>query len=57
MDIYKFPFSEIAVKGTCETTDSNQCVDPQAECRDDNGYKCLCKNTYYLKGNSCEPSM
>lgn len=52
--IHKFPFSEIAVLGNCESTDNNQCLDSQAECKNDNGYKCICKDTYYLKGNKCE---
>jgi hypothetical protein len=50
-------FSEIAVNDPCEVSDSNQCADPQTECRDDNGYKCLCKDTSYLKDHTCAPRM
>lgn len=55
--INKFPFSEIAVNETCKGNDSNQCAHQQAECRNDHGYRCLCKDKHYQKGNICAPRM
>ena len=53
-----FVFSEIAVNGNCKASgDSYQCADEHAECRDDTGYKCLCKDTYYIKDKNCAPRM
>ena len=54
---YHFPFSEIAVNATCHTQNQHQCKDVNAECKSSNGNKCLCKDAYYLKGNTCTSRM
>ena len=45
------------MNGSCKASDSNQCADQLAVFKDNNGYKCLCIDTYYLKYNNCEPRM
>ena len=54
---YQFIFSEIAVNAACHTQDVHQCPDSNAECKSNNGIKCLCKDAYYLKGSACTSRM
>ena len=46
---------KIALEATCLTGEpAEQCIDGLAECRDESGFKCLCKAANYKSGSVCK---
>ena len=54
--MYTIYITEVALDATCVSTEpAEQCVD-LAECKDDGGLKCLCKDGNYKSGSVCKAS-
>ena len=52
--MYTIYLTEIALEATCvDGEPAGQCADGLAECRDENGFKCLCKAGNYKSGSAC----
>jgi hypothetical protein len=55
--MYTIYLTEIALEVGCTDGEpAGQCVDDLAECRNDGGFKCLCKAANYKSGSACKVS-
>jgi hypothetical protein len=55
--MYIIYLTEVALDAVCVDGDpAEQCADGLAECRDENGFKCLCKAANYKSGSACKVS-
>jgi hypothetical protein len=55
--MYTIYITEVALDAACVSGEPvAQCTDSLAECKDDGGLKCLCKDGNYKSGSVCKVS-
>jgi hypothetical protein len=55
--MYTIYITEVALDATCVSGEpAAQCTDSLAECKEDGGLKCLCKDGNYNSGSVCKAS-
>jgi hypothetical protein len=55
--MYTIYITEVELEATCVNTEpATQCADSLAECRDESGFKCLCKAANYKSSSGCKVS-